>query len=199
MTEIEAFFREIDKLWQSPGPERIPLRVIGSGALFLQTSYNRATNDGDVLETLQLTAEIKDKLTALAGRHTPLHKRTGLYLDIVLPGLPFLPHAPRFQFLKTLNAGLRRFSIEALDVTDVVVSKLKRFNQNDADDVRAMVDKDFVEHGELLERFKAAVDAFSVDSRAEDLPRIVDNLHRVERDMLRVPESDIDLPDWMER
>ncbi|MBI5242785.1 MAG: hypothetical protein HY922_03750 [Elusimicrobia bacterium] len=175
------------------------MRVIGSGALFLQTDYDRATKDGDVLETLQLTAEIKEKLTALAGKRTPLHKRTGLYLDIVLPGLPFLPHGPRFHLLKTLNDDLRHFSIEALDVTDVAVSKLKRFNQSDADDVRAMIDKDFVKHGILIERFKAAVDGFSMDSRAGDFPHFIENLHRVERDMLRVPESDIDLPDWMDR
>jgi len=198
MTEIEAFFKEIDRLWEPTQPAKIPLRVIGSGALFLQTSYSRTTKDGDVLETLHVTPELKTKLTALAGKHTPLHKRTGLYLDIVIPGLPFLPHGPIYHAQKKLNGSLRHFSIEALDVTDVVVSKLTRFNQNDADDVRAMVDLNLVTHARLIERFSAAVDGFAMDSRADNFPRYIANLHRVERDMLRVPESKIELPDWMQ-
>lgn len=44
-----------------------------------------------------------------------------------------------------------------------VVSKLNRFNQNDADDVRAMIDRDLAGHERLLERLRAAVDRFSVD------------------------------------
>jgi hypothetical protein len=198
MSEIEEFFREIDRQWEPAQPGRIPLRVIGSGALFLQTDYRRATKDGDVLETLQVTGAVKEKLAALAGKRTPLHKRTGLYLDIVIPGLPFLPHGPVFHPQRKLNEGLRCFAIEALDVTDVVVSKLTRFNQNDADDARAMIDAGFVKHERLIERFNAAVDGFSLDSRAEDLPRYIKNLHRIERDMLRVPESHIKLPDWMQ-
>ncbi|MBI3297298.1 MAG: hypothetical protein HYZ75_03975 [Elusimicrobia bacterium] len=59
MTEIETFFREIDRLWVPPKPGKILLRVIGSGALFLQTDYNRTTKDGDVLETLELTGDLK--------------------------------------------------------------------------------------------------------------------------------------------
>lgn len=198
MIEIETFFREIDRAWEATQSDKIPLQVIGSGALFLQTDYSRTTKDGDVLETLQVTAELKEKLTKLAGKRSPLHKRTGLYLDIVIPGLPFLPHGPRFHPQKKLNEDLRHFSIEALDVIDVVVSKLKRFKQNDADDVRAMIDRNFVPHARLIERFKSAVDGFSMDSRAEDLPKLIANLHRVERDMFRVQETQIDLPDWMD-
>lgn len=48
----------------------------------------------------------------------------------------------------------------------------------------------------LVERFRLAVDVFSGDARADDLPRYVGNLHRVEREYFGVPESDIELPDW---
>ncbi len=197
MNEIEAFFLEIDRIWEAPQLEKIPFRVIGSGALFLQTPYRRTTKDGDVLETLHMTAELKKKLAVLAGKQTDLHKRTGLYLDIVVGGLPLLPHGPLFHPQKKLNASLHHFSIEALDVTDVVVSKLKRFNQNDANDVLAMINLDLIEHTKLIQRFNAAVDRLSMDSRIEDLPTFIANLHRVERDMLRVPLSTIDAPDWM--
>jgi hypothetical protein len=60
-----------------------------------------------------------------------------------------------------------------------------------------MVDLDLVPHERLIERFRAAVDEFSGDARADQLPAYVANLHRVERDMLGVAESDIDLPSWI--
>jgi hypothetical protein len=82
-------------------------------------------------------------------------------------------------------------------VVDVVVSKLKRFHANDVSDVRAMVDAGRVDHARLVERFRLAVDVFSCDARADDLPRYVGNLHRVEREYFGVPESDIELPDWI--
>jgi hypothetical protein len=198
MSAITTFFIEIDRLWKPQESEKIKLRVIGSGALLLQTDYHRGTKDGDVLESLELTADIKERLQTLAGRNTDLHKRTRLYLDIVISGLPFLPHGPKFHLHGPLNAELKHFEITTLDVVDVVVTKLKRFNSDDAGDVAAMVAKGLVPHKRFVERFMAAIDAFSMDSRAEDLPKIIKNLHKVERDMLHVPESTIDLPDWMD-
>ena len=49
----------------------------------------------------------------------------------------------------------------------------------------------------MLCRFRAAVDAYSLDARAEDLPLYIRNLHTVERDFLEVVESEIELPGWM--
>lgn len=198
MSDIKGFLQEVDRLWKPLGSVKIPLRVIGSGALMLQTDYHRGTKDGDVLESLDLTQEIKDGLKALAGKGTDLHKRTRLYLDIVISGLPLLPHGPKFHPQKALNAGLKHFEISSLDVVDVVVSKLKRFNKEDANDVRAMVEKGLVPHEQLITRFKSAVDVFAMGNGADDIPKIIKTLHRVERDAFRVPESPIDLPDWMD-
>lgn len=199
MSDVKGFFQEIDRLWTPTGTEKIPLRVIGSGALLLQTDYVRGTKDGDVLESLALTEEIKVKLLKLAGEDSPLSERTRLYLDIVVSGLPFLPAGAKFHTQTELNKSLRHFEIHVLDIVDVVVSKLKRFNKYDQQDVKAMIDRRLVPHKSLIERFNAAVDRFSTDSRAEDLPRSIKNLNLVERDYLAVPESKIDLPDWMDR
>lgn len=197
MSALEDFFREIDARWGSDAPGRVRLRVIGCSALMLQTGYARGTKDSDVLETNALTGDIQARLLALAGRGTALSRRHGLYLDIVSRGLPFLPQIPLCHPLDELNGRLERFDIEVLDVVDVVVSKLKRFHANDVSDVRAMVDAGRVDHARLVERFRLAVDVFSCDARADDLPRYVGNLHRVEREYFGVPESDIELPDWI--
>lgn len=76
-----------------------------------------------------------------------------LYLEIVANSLPLLPQVPRWHSLPVLNGSLRHFELEVLDVVDVVVSKLKRFNANDVGDVTAMIAQDLVPHGELVARF----------------------------------------------
>jgi len=60
-----------------------------------------------------------------------------------------------------------------------------------------MAELGLLKPGKLAERFQAAVDAFSTDARAEDLPKYVKNLHRVERDFLESAPSDIRLPGWI--
>ena len=79
----------------------------------------------------------------------------------------------------------------------MVVSKLKRFHPNDLGDVEAMIDLDLVPHDKLLERFRSAVDSFAMDARAPDLPKYLQNLNRVERDLMGVEETEIDLPEWI--
>lgn len=199
MPVFENFLKEIDRRWQrlESQTEKIRLRVIGSAALMLQTDYVRGTKDSDVLETAHLTEDIKGRLIKLAGPGTTLHERHRVYLDIVNGGLPFLPQAPLCHPLVDLNQSLQHFEVEVLDIVDVVVSKLKRFIANDVSDIRAMVDKGLVDHARLIARFNAAVDAYSMDARAGDLPKYVRNLNRVERDFLFVPETTIELPEWV--
>lgn len=196
MSIIEDFFREIDGRWTWPVATRIPLRLIGSTALMLQTAYQRGTKDSDVLETVDLLPETKHRLLAIAGPGTELHRRRRLYLEIVGNGLPFLPWPPAWRSIESLG-DLQHFELAVLDVVDVVVSKLKRLNANDLSDITAMVDLDLVPHDALIARFRSAVDQFSGDARAEDLPKYVANLHRIERDMYGTRETEIELPSWI--
>jgi hypothetical protein len=57
-----------------------------------------------------------------------------------------------------------------------------------------MVDLGLVPHALLLERFRSAIDAFSLDARAAELPKYSANLHLVERDFFGTEETEIDLP-----
>lgn len=197
MTLISEFFRDIDSLWSPSSDPKIRLRLIGSTALMLQTSYERGTKDSDVLETDSLDDATKRRLLGLAGKGTATSKRHRLYLDIVSRGLPFLPRPPVVHLHAELNATLSSFEIEVLDVVDVAVSKLKRFHRDDVDDIIAMIDRQRITHGALVDRFRSAVEAFSGDARAEDLPRYVANLHRMERDGFDAPPTPIELPDWI--
>ncbi len=194
---FRSFFQDIDRRWESAREEKLRLRVIGSAALMLQTDYVRGTKDSDILETTELAAVDKNRLLELAGVGSRVAQRHRMYLEIVSSGLPFLPQSPHWHPLPELNPLLKHLSIEVLDVVDVVVSKLKRFSASDADDVRAMTESGLVEHRRLIERFQSAVDVYGGDARADDLPKYVKNLHRVERDHLGVPETEIELPAWV--
>jgi len=63
--------------------------------------------------------------------------------------------------------------------------------------VPTMVDRDLVPHNALIDRFRLAVDWFSMDARAVEIPRYVKNLHRVERDIYAIEETVVELPGWV--
>jgi len=197
VSAIEYFFREVDALWEWPADEKMRLCIIGSTALMLQADYERGTKDSDVLQTSDLSSETKQRLLNLAGRDTEIHKRRRLYIDVVSGGPPFLPQRPDWNPLADLSAQLQHFELLVLSIVDVVVSKLKRFSANDISDIEAMIAQDLVPHDMLIERFNLAVNMAAYDARAEDLYKYVENLHQVERDMLTVPESNIELPSWV--
>jgi hypothetical protein len=194
---FEHFFQEIDASWRWPAADKILIRILGSAALMLQADYKRGTKDGDVLETEQLTTETQERLVGLAGRDSAIHTRHHIYIDIVMAAIPFLPQVPLWHSKPKLSASLRHFEVEVLDVVDVIVSKLKRFNANDVSDIEAMVDRDLVPHDALIDRFRLAVDWFSMDARADEIPQYVKNLHRVERDIYAINETEVELPSWV--
>lgn len=192
VAQFKEFLAEIDARWKPVGAEPITLQVIGSAALMLQADYDRGTKDGDVLESRDGPAAIKEQLLALAGKRTKLHDQFRIYLDVAQRAILFLPQGPVFHPVKDI--ALNNFRVEVLDIVDVAVSKLKRYNGDDANDIRAMADRDLLDHARLVARFKGAADRFSIDARAPDVPRYLKNLHKVERDILGVTPSDIELP-----
>lgn len=194
MPGLDDFFRELDRAWVSPGAAPIPLHLIGSTALMLQARYSRGTKDSDLLETLTLTPEVQKQLMTIGGPGSELRRRHGLYLQIVSSAVPFLPQVPRWI---PLGPSMSNFRLQVLSVVDVVVSKLYRMNASDTEDIEAMVDLGCVPHEQLLERFRSAADMLAGDARGYKLPEIVENLHRVERDMIGVEETEIELPSWI--
>ncbi len=196
MSIVEEFFLELDAGWPDDGA-RHQLRIIGSTALMLQTNYGRGTNDSDIFETQQLAPHVKQLLSDRAGRHSSIHLRRRMYVDIVPSGIPFLPLSPRWHAVVGLNQQLKHFEVHVLDVVDVVVFKLKPFRPADVTDIAAMVERALVPHAELIERFDSAVHELSHTAFADDLPQIVRNLHQIERDQLHVAETEIQLPSWV--
>jgi hypothetical protein len=187
------FLTELDRTWPHATEPRSPLKIIGSTALMLQANYMRGTKDNDVLETAELTLEVKQELLRLAGRESELFLRHKLYIEFVGGGLPFLPPSPVWCDPPGLGT-LEHFQILTLDIVDVVVSKLARFSAIDVSDIEAMVSRDLVPHDKLIERFRAAMNGFEMDARADRLPRFIERLHEVERDIFGIECTNIEIP-----
>lgn len=194
---IKEFFKEIDLSFNGKIANKLTLKIIGCAALLLQTNYSRGTKGSDILETKEITPDVESGIITLAGKGKKLHKKYGVYIDFVAEALPFIPKKPNFVDVKNLNNDLQNFRVEALEVVDVVVSKLKTFRANDIDDIRAMIDMGLVSQKILIERFRLAVDKWLIDARADDLVTYVKNLHTIQRDMLFVEETEIELPRWI--
>ena len=196
MRPLEGFMRDLDGRFAGGRHPRLGLRLIGSTALMLQSSYQRGTKDVDVLESNEVEPGARADLLALAGRGTVLALRHAMYLEFVPGGIPFLPQQPRWHVVPGL-ADLRGFTVEVLDVVDVVVAKIARWSALDQQDARAVIERDLVPHALLVDRFRAAVDWLVGDARANQLPRSVDRLHELEETMLAVEPTAIDLPSWI--
>ncbi len=198
MSKVEALLRSLDEGWKwREGEGRVRLEIIGSTALMLQAGYHRGTKDSDILETAQLAGDVQERLRALGGLGSELHKKHRLYIDVVSNGIPFLPQRPRWVPRQELSAQLRYFEVAVLDVVDVVVSKLAPFRAQDRADIAAMAEKGLVSHQALVARFRDAVDYWLCDARADQLPGYVGNLHQVERDLFDAEETEIELPSWI--
>jgi hypothetical protein len=197
VSAIEGLLEDVDRLWTPIVAGRVSLHVIGASALLLQTDYGRATKDGDVLETAALDGPTRTQLLALAGRDSKLAGKHRLYVEIVASALPFLPQRPLWHPHELINGRLQHLDLYMLDVVDVVVSKIFRFNANDRNDIGAMVGRDLVDHGRLLERFRLALRCAD-GAQAHRLPDCVENLHTVERDFFATVETTIELPQWVD-
>lgn len=195
---VEELLWEIDQAWKPQGSERIRLRIVGSSALFLQTDYRRGTKDSDVLETAELHIEARQQLLSLAGKDTLMHRKHGMYIEILSSAFPFLAEEPNWVPCPEIDADLKHFTVEVLEVVDVVVAKLARLHGADRGDIKFMVLSGHVNPLTLIRRFRSAVQRIWYDARAEDLPRYVQNLHWVERDLLGEEESIIELPSWID-
>ncbi len=198
---IEDFFIEIDREWNRSNlkdEKPLTLKVIGSSALYLQYDFRENTKDSDVLELENITSSVRKQLETLAGKETSIAKKYHLYLDFVAPGFPFLPARAKYHASLSVNKHLKNLRLEALDVVDVVVAKLAPFRSKDIEDIRCMIEMDLIDPKKLVQRFLLATERYLMDARAVQLRSIIQNLHRVQRDFLFVPETDIDLPDYID-
>lgn len=109
---------------------------------------------------------------------------------------PLLPSLPVWH---RCDLGLTHFDVLALDVADVVISKLIRFHSDDRDDIRAMIEKGHLNHARALERLLDVIEKYQFDARSDRLPTMVRRFQQAERDWFGIAPTEIVLPDHVDR
>ncbi len=194
MDPVEGLFRDLDAALAGRGLARFELKIVGSTALFAQTTWRRGTKDSDAVQTWDFDPALKTLLLQLSGAGTALARRHRIYLEFVGQGLLLLPEVPDWKPWLSLD----HFDMVVLDPTDVAVAKLARLHGDDVLDIEAMVERGLVRHDRLLERFRDAMAQHGFHGMGHKLRRAIDNLNRIERDVFVVPETAIEVPTWMD-
>jgi len=123
-----SFFTEIDNSLH----EELVLHCLGGFVMTMLYGLDRPTADVDVLPLGVNSAT--ESLMRLAGEGSALHKKWGVYLQMVGVAQIPLNYEERLteMFARTFN-HLRLF---ALDPYDLALSKIERNTQRDRDDVK---------------------------------------------------------------
>ena len=122
---VRSFLRAVDDAWDRPRADRIPLRIIGAGALLLQAEYDRGTKDSDILESTAIDAATQRRLIELTRPGSAIYRRWLTFIEFVPRGLPLLAHVPRWNVPSDLNEHLRHFHVP------VCVGNLNRIERDE--------------------------------------------------------------------
>lgn len=112
--------------------EELILPCLGGFVVTLLYGLERPTADVDVLAIFPSAAG--PELLARAGKNSPLHRRYGLYLDLVT--VVTLPEDYDQRLTEMFPAAIPNLRLLALDPYDLALSKLERNGQRDRDDVK---------------------------------------------------------------
>jgi len=142
-----AFLAELDTKLAT----RVELHCLGG---FVVTQHygvaERETSDIDFL-----AARIKPRtvdLEALAGLHSPLHRRFRLYLQHVTVVTPPCDYDRRLMRMFP-TAPWRHLKLLALDATDLALSKLERNSDRDRDDFLRLAKAGLIDRAVFQQRY----------------------------------------------
>jgi hypothetical protein len=122
-----SFLHDVDARLHGP----VELHCLGGFVVTVLHGLPRPTADIDVLSVVP-GAALGD-LIELAGESSPLHRKHGVYLDIVT--VVTCPDGYEGRLVEFLPGTWNRLRLFALDPYDLALAKLERNLQRDRDDV----------------------------------------------------------------
>ncbi len=128
--EIISFLQKLDKL--VPDDRDLDLYLSGGAAVLIAYAGTLATKDVDAIGRSEGILRV---LQEHAGKESDIHVDTGLYLDLVSPGLFLSEYGWRARAQPVAVANLQRLRVYVLELHDLILSKLKRFNAKDQQDL----------------------------------------------------------------
>jgi|SRR5882762_3699930 len=143
----------------------VQLHCCGGFVVTTRYGFQRTTADLDVLSVVP-TAE-QQKLAALAGRGSELHKTHGIYLDIVTVATYPDDYERRLQ--EMFPRALRHVRLLALDPYDLVLTKLTRNSDRDRADVEYLATAVPLDIAVLRHRYDAEMRSYVPHASREGL------------------------------
>ncbi len=123
-----SFLREMDESVAEP----IEFHCLGGFVITLFYGLERTTSDVDVISVTPRQAV--PHLIEIAGESSPLHRKYGVYLDVV--GIATVPENYEERLTKINTDEFQNIKLFALDAYDIALAKIERNIQRDRDDVK---------------------------------------------------------------
>lgn len=125
-----SFFLEID----AAVAEKIELHCLGGFIVSVLYDLGRSTSDIDVIAISPRNESVR--LIEMAGKGSDLHRRHGVFLDLVT--IASVPDDYEQRLSGIFTEAFKHLRIFALDPYDIALAKLERNIQRDRDDVRCL-------------------------------------------------------------
>lgn len=178
--DVRKFLDAIDvELARHAGPgETLELYLLGGSALILGYHRDRATVDVDVVHDHD--SRLLDIAVERFGRNSPKRLAGDFYLETVSSGLPPVPAGYQKRCVD-VPGSWEILRPKYPEPHDLIVTKLRRFNARDREDVAFLCDTVEIEADTLQSRFDAAhqfsdPDDPHVITASENLRRVLDYL-----------------------
>ncbi|HVP47151.1 MAG TPA: DUF6036 family nucleotidyltransferase [Bryobacteraceae bacterium] len=174
-----SFLAEVD----SKLDDMVHLACIGGFVLTVHYGLDRQTSDIDFLAVGMPRALIA-LLEKLAGKESSLRKKYGVYLDPVGPGIVDLPCDYRTRLDELFLSTYSHLRLQALDPYDLLLSRLKRNDKRDRDDVEHLAVKVPLESGALRQRYERELQPHlyrheQFDERVEQWAEMIDRVREM--------------------
>jgi len=156
-----SFLAEID----ASAHEDIELHCLGGFVVTAVYGLARPTADVDVL-VIAPRAE-SEHLLSLAGKGSALHRKHGLYLDLVT--VATVPENYDQRLTEISPGAFKHLHLYAFDPYDIALSKLERNVQRDRDDVKHLARTVPFDLAVLKERYEKELRPYLAIPEREDL------------------------------
>ena len=156
----QSFLQELDRELAEP----TELHCFGGFVVSEYYGLTRPTGDIDILESRGTNVAT---ITRLAGRGTPLHKRYGVFIDVVT--IAEVPDEYESRLLDFKVPGLERLRLKVFERHDLALAKLCRNIDKDREDMSAFAKGPGLDVELLTSRYRAELRPKLASPDREDL------------------------------
>lgn len=146
--------------------ERVDLHCLGGFVVTMLYDLARTTADVDVIAILSNNIAAQDLIT-LAGKGSGLHRKYGVYLDIVT--IASVPEDYDRRLTEMFSGSFKNLRLLAFDPYDLALAKLERNIQRDRDDVKYLARKVPFDLDILKDRYQWELRPLLGNPQREDL------------------------------